>query len=165
MSAEKSKQLSCPASMRYEALLFLLHISFFVCLCILVFHKCVGHDAENVVQLSEGIQTSTEFSSSTDKEIYILSIDEVRASSVAVKFAEKHNGGLCIVAAFDEKGAIAASVSCPVNEGQRLVQMKMDIPATPAVYEIQAHLLDRYLSEQFESEPVTSVMYLSLIHI
>ncbi len=159
MSAEKSNQLSCPASMRNKILLFLLHISFFVCLYILVFHKCVGHSAENVVQLSEGIQTSTEFSSNADKEIHILSIDEVRASSVAVKFTERHNRGLCIVAAYDEKGAIAASASCPVDEGQRLVQMKMDVPATPAVYEIQAHLLDKYLSEKYESEPVTSVMY------
>lgn len=159
MNAEKSKLLSYLASIRNKSLGFRLRLSFLGGLCILIFCMCTDCGAENIIQSGRGIPSTEEVASDIDEEIYILSIGKVQASSVTIEFSEKHNDGLCMVAVYDEDGEEAASASYRVNQEQKLVQVKMDIPATPAIYEIQAFFMDDNRPEQYEAEPVTAAMY------
>ena len=132
-----------------------MHIAYGCIFSVLLLCICFGCSKQASGVLSESFSESQP----PEELPIIMSVKEVQQSSVTIEFSDKHNDGTCTVTAYDENGLEAAKTSSHVSRDSQFVELKMDVPETPAIYELHAVFIDEHSTRKYIADPVKAAMY------
>lgn len=131
-------------------------------LCFLgILTGCAAPSADGSTQpfsMDLPVQNTSSVSSAVTPDPPALRITLAQASDVSVEITNSP-GGMCLVTAFDETGAVAATAMQPVDPAESVVSLELPLPDTPAVYTMRAYLMDENMEPLCISAPKTAPMY------